>query len=86
MVLVIHIIAALSSVGLTGINYVWPSKIRLIVDYGLVAITLATATYLIWTNPKDLVSSCISGITYLTIVLIGILATQRKMARIDETA
>lgn len=55
------------------------------IDYSLVAITLATAIYLIWTNPKDLVSSCISGVTYLTIVLIGILATQRKMARIDET-
>lgn len=85
MVLIIHIIAALSSVGLTGINYIWPSKVRMKVDYGLVALTLVTAVYLIWTNPKDLISSCISGVTYFTIVLIGILATQRKMARIHET-
>jgi hypothetical protein len=85
MVLVIHILASLSSVALTGVNYIWPSKIRMKVDFGLVVVTLVTAIYLIWTNPKDLVSSCVSGITYLTIVLIGILATQRKIARIDET-
>jgi hypothetical protein len=85
VLLITHIVSALSSLALAAVAYLWPSKLRLRIDMGLAGVTLLTGIYLVWTNPKDLVSSCISGITYLAIVLTGIYAAGRKLARTEVT-
>jgi hypothetical protein len=86
ILLITHITAALTSFALTAVAYIWPSRLKLRVDLILAGLTLATGIYLVWTNPKDLVSATVSGVTYLAIVLAGILAAHRKLVRIDETA
>jgi hypothetical protein len=86
MLLIAHIISALSSLVLTGYLYMKPSKSLMNVDYVLVAATVATGTYLIWTSPAHVVTGTISGLTYLAIVLVGIVATQRKLAKIHSNS
>lgn len=81
MALILHIIIALASIAWTAYTFFAPSKLRLEFSYALVALTLATGTYLIWTLQTPLLHACLSGLAYVTIVLAGILAIRSRLAR-----
>jgi hypothetical protein len=81
MLLPIHIIIALSSLVVTGVSYVTPSKAKLSGAYTLVALTLATGTALVISMPAHLVSACFSGLIYLAFVSVGIVSARHKLAR-----
>lgn len=80
MILLIHIIVALSSIVASSISFVRPSKAKLRLTYGLTALTLATGTYLVVSTHSPLLSSCITGLLYLGVVLSGVLGAWRKLA------
>ena len=80
MVLLTHIIIALSSMLMTTLAYIAPSKAKLYGSAGLVALTLASGTYLVYSTHSNMLNSCISGLTYLSVVSIGLFAAQRKFA------
>lgn len=81
MILLLHLIVALSSLVASTTAYVMPSKTRLRITYGLVGLTLASGTYLVWSTHSPLLSSCVSGLVYVAVVMTGIVAAQRKLAR-----
>lgn len=81
MMLLLHILIALSSIILSGLAYVRPSQQRLTASYGLVAATLATGTYLVVAQPTHLASACISGLIYLGVVGATIAAARFKLAK-----
>ena len=80
MILLFHILIAITSVLFTGYSYIQPSESRLKASYGLIGLTLGSGTYLVWMMPTHLVQACISGIAYTVIVLAGIALTRRKLA------
>ena len=80
MILLIHIIVALSSIIASTASFLRPSKAKLRLTYGLTLLTLATGTYLVWSTHSPLLSSCITGLLYLGVVLSGVLAAWRKLA------
>jgi hypothetical protein len=81
MVLILHIIVALSSIVASTASFLVPSKFKLRLTYGLTLLTLASGTYLVWSTHSPLLSSCITGLIYLGVVMSGVLAAWRKMAR-----
>jgi len=85
MILIAHIVIALSSVIYTAYVYISPSNKKLNAIYGLVGLTVASGTWLIVSNPSHMVSSCVSGLTYLGIMFFGIALARRKLhANHDE--
>jgi hypothetical protein len=82
MLLVYHICIASLSLFATGYTFLFPSKIKLQISYTLVALTFITGTFLVIENPAHLTQTCLTGITYLAVVTIGLIADHRKLATV----
>ncbi|MBA3757674.1 hypothetical protein H0X09_02315 [Candidatus Saccharibacteria bacterium] len=80
MMLIIHIGVALSSILAAGYLYLNPSKNALRLSKFLVAATLVTGTYLIFSLQVNLLRVCAVGLVYLTIVTYLIFLAHRKLA------
>lgn len=83
MVLLLHIIIALSSIGVATFTYFKPSTKLLAASYGLIVATVASGTALLLMNPSNILHTCLSGLFYVTIVSIITIATHvraRNMA------
>lgn len=81
MILVFHILVALTSLAHTGYLFLSPSKSKLNVTYVLVLSTLVSGTYLVLMNSSHLASACLVGLVYLVLVLPVIVFTRNKLAR-----
>ncbi|MFI5275502.1 MAG: hypothetical protein ACHQT5_01630 [Candidatus Saccharimonadales bacterium] len=86
MILLIHIIVALSSIVTSTFSFLQPSKAKVRCTYGLILLTLASGTYLVWSTHSPLLSSCITGLLYLGVALSGVLGAQRKLAAEHKNA
>lgn len=80
MVLLTHIVIALSSVIFASYVMMRPSQAKFYVSYGLVAATLVTGTILTVQNASHLLQACASGIMYVSIVTALTVAAQKKFA------
>ena len=83
--LFLHIIIAISSLILTALTYIAPSRPKLRASYILTALTVVTGTYLIVLKPSHLVSSCLMGLAYLAITFYGIALAKNKLAKAEVT-
>jgi hypothetical protein len=82
MILILHVLAALTSVAFTAFTFFAPTKIKLRVSYALTATTIASGTYLVATSPAHMLEACTVGLLYVGIVLAGTLAARAKLARL----
>ena len=80
MILLAHIIIALSSLFVTAYAFITPTRTSLKVSYVLVGLTIATGTYIAVANPAHMVQACVSGLIYTGFVMAGIIAVRRKLA------
>lgn len=80
MIVLLHISTALASIVYTTYLYFRPSKHKFYVTYGLIAATLASGIYLVISTHSPLLSSCITGIVYLTVILASLFAAVRKLS------
>ena len=80
-VLLLHIIIALSSVAYTTYLFFAPSQTKFYVSYGLVALTIASGTYLVVSTSTPILKVCTTGLIYIAVVSIGIVAAHRRFAR-----
>lgn len=85
MILLIHIIIALSSIVLTTIYGIAPSKTKARISYGLVGLTLVTGTYLVVRTHSPLLSSCMTGLAYLVVAFAGIGVGAYRMRSVKQT-
>ena len=85
MILLAHITIALFSLAYTSYLFFKPTRLRLKISYGLVALTIASGTYLIVSTKAHMIEACTMGLLYLVVVLAGILASQKKLAK-QETS
>ncbi len=79
MVLIGHIILALSGLVYSTLLFVKPSQTRLNITYGLATGTLISGIYLIVSLRSHILQSCIVGVLYLGIVTLGIVSARRKL-------
>jgi hypothetical protein len=83
MIVLLHVIIALSSIVLASYTFFKPSTKKLFVSYGLMIATVASGTYLLVGMGADILRTCLSGLLYLTVTLIVTIATH---IRIRKTA
>lgn len=79
MVLILHIIIALTSVAYTTYLLFRPSDKKLNISYTLVALTILSGTYLVFLHPSIMAHACTSGLLYCAVVLAMIAAARRKL-------
>lgn len=80
MILLTHILIALASLVSTAYAYASPSRAKLRASYGLMALTLTSGTYLVISTGAPLAQSCITGIVYVGVMSIAIIAARRRLA------
>ncbi len=80
MIILLHIAIALTSIIVSGVALVHTSRRVLGVSYGLVAATLVSGIYLVFSAPAHLPSACASGLLYLAAVGTLTVVAQRKLA------
>lgn len=80
MILLLHITIALSSLVVTATAFMTPKVSLLRASYVLVAMTIATGSYVTFMNPSHMVQACVSGLLYTVVVLGGVSAVRRKLA------
>lgn len=78
--LLLHIIIALSSIGVTGVAFLNPSKAKLNIGYFFVALTLITGVYLMIVGHANLIRTCVTGLIYLGFVTVGLVSAHKKLA------
>ena len=84
IIVLIHVIIALSSVGIASFSYFKPTLKRLYTSYGFIVATIASGTFLILTTSGSILRSCLTGLFYVTVVSIITIATHvrvRKLAK-----
>lgn len=84
MLILTHIILALSAVGLSIFANVNPSNGKLKASYGLAAGTLTTGVLLIVIGGASIVRTCLTGIVFFGIVTILNETARRKLAFVKE--
>lgn len=84
MIIFLHVLIAISSVLYTGFVFFSPSKKRLLISYVFVFLTIASGTYLVILKPGHLLQSCLMGLAYLGVVMIGIVSARYKLAQKTE--
>lgn len=81
MIVLLHVLIALASIGLASYTFFSPSTKKLIVSYGMMIATVASGTYLLLALQADILRTCLSGLLYLTVTLIVTIATHVKVRR-----
>ncbi|HET6622362.1 MAG TPA: hypothetical protein VFG56_00305 [Candidatus Saccharimonadales bacterium] len=81
MLLITHIIIALTSLVFATYLLIRPSQVKLNMNYGLIAATIASGSYLIVTTGQHWLSACLSGLVYSVIAVSLSLAARAKLAR-----
>ena len=84
MVILIHVIIALLSIGIASFVYFKPSIARLAVSYLFILGTVGSGTFLLLSSPSNILKSCLVGLLYLTVVSIVTIATHIRVRRIAE--
>jgi hypothetical protein len=84
MITIIHVIIAVLGIIWTTYGYVRPAKAGLRASYALVALTFVSGFYLVWHEPAQMIRACTTGLVYLGVVSLGILATRRKLISLEN--
>ncbi|HEX5743972.1 MAG TPA: hypothetical protein VFX84_00775 [Candidatus Saccharimonadales bacterium] len=84
MLILAHVLIAFSSMAWTTYLYLRPSRRKFHAAYGLIAATLISGTYLVISMHSPLLSSCITGLAYLSAVSAGVFAASRRQARQED--
>jgi len=80
MLLLVHVIIALSGLAASTAAVFKPSQARLRLSYGLVLATITTGTVLVIVSHARILNSCITGLVYIGVSLSLIITAQRKLS------
>jgi hypothetical protein len=80
MVLISHILIALLSVITSSLTWLVPSVFKLRLSQTLIALTLVSGTYLVVSTHSNMVSACMSGLMYLSLVSVLLLFANHKLS------
>lgn len=80
MIVLLHVLSALTSMVLATYTAIVPSRLRLRISYGLVGFTLISGTYLAVSLHTHILATCMTGLFYTGFVLVGITSAHRRLA------
>lgn len=79
--LITHIIIALGSLLFATYMAVSPSKAKFNVSYAMVLATILSGSYLVVAESANLLHTCVSGLAYLSVVLVMIAIANKRFAK-----
>lgn len=79
MIILIHVIIALTSIIIASFAFFQPTLKKLIVSYGFILGTVASGTYLLISAPSHILQSCLTGLAYLTIISFATIAAHVRL-------
>jgi len=80
MLLVTHIVIALTSVLYSGLVWLRPSRTRLYGSYAMLGLTVVSGTALVVLTHAPMLQSCMTGLFYICLTLAGIVLASHKLA------
>jgi hypothetical protein len=80
IILITHVVVALSSVAYATYAFFNPTHDRLRFSYLLVASTIFSGTYLAIGAPEHLLRTCLTGLAYTSVVTVITVAAHRRLA------
>ena len=80
MILISHILIALTSVAYATYVFFRPSLTKLGISYGLVGLTVASGTYLIVNAQGHMIESCTMGLLYIAGVSFAMVKAHARLA------
>lgn len=81
LLLITHILIALTGIVVTTILLFSPSDLKFKATYLFLAGTIGTGTVLIVTSPAHMLQSCVMGIAYSAFVVTGIVIAKKRLAK-----
>lgn len=84
MIVLIHVLIALASIGVASFVYFKPSVKRLAVSYGLIVATVGSGTYLLLASTGNILKSCLAGLFYVTVISLITIATHIRARKRGE--
>lgn len=84
MLLLLHIIIALSSIAFASLLLLRPSHKKMNISRNLVIATITSGTALVFIQPSHMVQACVSGLTYISVVLVIMAAARYKLVRVHN--
>ena len=79
----LHVLIALVSMAYTTYLFFAPTRSRFRVAYVLIALTIISGTYLAVNVPAHIAQTCITGLTYIALVSIGIVAARYRFRAVS---
>lgn len=81
MIVLLHVLIALSSVAIASFTYFKPTTRRLAVSYGFIIATVGSGTFLILSASSNILKSCLVGLLYVTAVSVVTIATHIRVRK-----
>jgi hypothetical protein len=85
MITFLHVLLAIASLTYITYSLIRPTRKQLSFSYGMVILTLISGILLAVINPAHITQVCTSGILYLAVASVGIIATNIKLANVKST-
>lgn len=86
MVILLHVVIALSSIIVAGYLLVRPSRKGLAMSYAMMAATLGSGMYLVASAPAHMIEACLMGVAYLAVVSVMTIASRVKLVHREASA
>jgi len=86
MIVLLHIVIAIASLTYTAVLFAAPTKASFGVNYGLIAMTIVSGTYLIAATHTPMTETCVTGVAYLVIVTLGTVLARVRLAKAIATS
>jgi uncharacterized BrkB/YihY/UPF0761 family membrane protein len=77
--LLLHIVVALASIGVSTYSFFAPSQAKLRLSYALVGVTLASGTFLVVSSGAHILQTCLTGLIYVGGVSIALVGARHKL-------
>lgn len=81
MVILIHVIIALTSVIESTVLLLSPTQKKLNLTYILFAGTIGSGTYVLFTIPSHMLQTCIDGLLYMGFVVSAVVIAKIRLAK-----
>lgn len=84
ILLVTHIIIAITSLVVAASGLLWPSQARLNLSYSLIAATIASGTALVIISHSAILHSCLTGLLYTVAALSLTELLRRRLVKNEQ--
>lgn len=85
MLVLTHVLIALTSVAFTTYLFVRPSQRKFYINYGLIAATIASGTWLVVATHAPMLASCVTGLVYISVISFGTVTAHYRLVRAKVT-